>query len=392
VDDIGLLAILNDPELRSERGESALAQADLTQSTLIPNPSVSLSYAALLGGPGIAGSYTASLAQDVTSLVTYHSRVVAAHDRASQVNADLLWKEWQIAQKARLLATALYWNEQAIQANRAELTAVTQTESQMAQALNRGEISLSAISPVQASKASLEQALAALRMQQLKNWGELDTLLGLTPNVRFAIARPQPHAPPNDLTKLAASMQDRRPDLIALQLGYRSADQDVRTAILGQFPALLLGGSWNSDTSQVRSGGPTVTFDLPIFSRNQGQVAKTRATRLLLREQYQSRLDTSAASVLSLQAQSRAIATQLAAADKNVHTADLQVHAAKAAFDAGNLDARTLADYRSTALARTLQRLDLQRARDETAIALELELGLGLPHVRIAPMDEVKSL
>lgn len=392
ITDVGLLAILNDPELRSERGEFALAKADLTQSTLIPNPSVNLSYAALLGGPGIAGAYTASLAQDVASLVTYRSRVAAAHDRVSQVNANLLWKEWQVAQKARLLATALYWNEQAIRANSDELAAIAQTESQMAQALNRGEISLSAISPMQASKASLEQALATLKTQQLKNWGELNTLLGMKPDVRFAIARPQTHALPDDLTSLAASVQDRRPDLIALQLGYRSADQDVRTAILGQFPALLLGGSWISDTSQVRTGGPTVTFDLPIFSRNQGQVAKTRATRLLLHEQYQSRLDTSVASVLSLQAQNRAITAQLATAAKNVRTADQQAQAAKAAFDAGNLDARTLADYRSTALARTLQHLDLQRASDETAIALELELGLGLPRVRIAPTDEVKTL
>ncbi|CAM5209574.1 hypothetical protein CDEF62S_02411 [Castellaniella defragrans] len=392
VDDVGLLAILNDPDLQSERGEFALAQADLTQSTLLPNPSVSLSYAALLGGPGVAGAYTASLAQDVSSLVTYRSRVAAAHDHVAQVNADLLWKEWQVAQKARLLATAVYWNAQAIRTNGEELAAVAQTESQMKQALSRGEISLNALSPVQASKASLDQALASLQLQQLKNWAELDALLGMKPSARFAIAGSAGRKLPDDLAKLAASVQDRRPDLVALQLGYQSADEGVRTAILGQFPALLLGGSWNSDTSQVQSGGPTVTFDLPFFSRNQGQIAKARATRLLLHEQYQSRLDTSAANVLSLQAQSRAIATQLTAVEKDVRTAEQHMRAAKTAFDEGNLDARTLADYRSTALARTLQALDLKRARDETAIALELELGLGLPNVRLAPMDEVKSL
>ena len=56
VDQVGLLAILNDPELRTERGESDLARADLTQSAMLPNPSVSLSYAALLGGPGTTGA------------------------------------------------------------------------------------------------------------------------------------------------------------------------------------------------------------------------------------------------------------------------------------------------------------------------------------------------
>ena len=80
-------------------------------------------------------------------------------------------------------------------------------------------------------------------------------------------------APPADLAALLADLPDRRPDLVALQLGYHSADEDVRTAIIGQFPAFVLGGQWGQDTTNVRSAGPTATFDLPIFDRNQGQVA-----------------------------------------------------------------------------------------------------------------------
>ena len=34
-------------------------------------------------------------------------------------------------------------------------------------------------------------------------------------------------------------LPQRRPDLVALRLGYRSADADVRTAIIGQFPAFV---------------------------------------------------------------------------------------------------------------------------------------------------------
>lgn len=392
VDDIGILAILNDPELRSERGEFALAQADLTQSKLLPNPSVSLGYAALLGGPGVAGAYTASIAQDIASLVTYRSRVAAAGDHVTQINADLLWREWQVAQKARLLAISLYWGAEAIKANSLEFGSVAHIESQMEKDLIRGEISLGTISSIQASKTSLEQALATLRMQQLKSWAELDALLGMKPDVRFPIARPGTIEPGADLAKLALTVQDRRPDLIALQLGYLSADEGVRTAILGQFPALLLGGSWNSDTSQVRSGGPTITFDLPLFSRNQGQVAKAKATRLLLHEQYQSRLDASLSNALSLEMQSLAVATQLAAAEQEAHTAEGRTKAAESAFRQGDLDARSLADYEATALSRTLRVYDLERARDETAIALELELGLGLPQVRIAPLDEMRPL
>lgn len=388
-EDIGFLAILNAPELHTERGELALAQADVTQNAMIPNPSASLSYAELLSGPGIAGAYTASLAQDVASLITYRKRVAAARDHVSQVNADLLWKEWQVAQKARLLAVGLYWNNRALKANMAELASLTQAESEAVHALQRGDVSLTATSPLQASRTTLEQSVATLRMQQMKDWASLDDLLGLKPGVRFTISTPAPRLPA-DLTPLMENVQDRRPDLVALQLGYQSADESVRAAILGQFPALLLGGSWNSDTSKVTSGGPTVTFDLPIFSRNQGAVAHANATRLLLRERYQGRLDATASTLLALRAQRREIASQLLAAEDAVQAADKQASLAQAAYGHNDLDARTLIDFRSAALGRRLQVFDLNRARDQTDIALALELGLGLPQVRIAPLDEVK--
>ena len=70
------------------------------------------------------------------------------------------------------------------------------------------------------------------------------------------------------LTDLA----DRRPDLVALQLGYRSQEERVRGAILAQFPLLALGISGGHDTSDVRTLGPQITLDLPLFNRNQGRL------------------------------------------------------------------------------------------------------------------------
>ncbi len=52
IDDVGLLAVLNDPELRSEQGQVDVAQANLLQSSLLPNPAASVSFTPLLGGDG----------------------------------------------------------------------------------------------------------------------------------------------------------------------------------------------------------------------------------------------------------------------------------------------------------------------------------------------------
>jgi len=263
---IGGLAILNAPELLTERGEFEIAQAGVTQSGLLPNPSMNIGYAALLGGPGNVGAWAASLAQDVASLVTYKSRVSAAKTHVEQVNADLLWKEWQVAQKARLLATGIYWNDRTLDLSRKQLAKLTHTTDEVQHAVTQDNATLADLTPLLASRAALEQAIASLELQQLKNWGDLNGLLGLTPSARLAIAAPAEPALPADLDALASSVPTRRPDLVALQLGYRSADESVRSAILGQFPALVLGGTWAKDTSKVRTAGPTVTFDVPSSS------------------------------------------------------------------------------------------------------------------------------
>ncbi|PMS14572.1 hypothetical protein C0Z18_31065 [Trinickia dabaoshanensis] len=387
VDDIGLLAILNDPELRAERGEFELAQADLTQSKALPNPSVGLGYAALLGGEGTTGALSASLTQDVKSILTYRRRVAAARAHVLEIDAQLLWKEWQVAQKARLLAIDLYWDERSIQSSETAAHTLARTASRVREQVGAGRMSQSDLAPLLSSQATLERSIASLRLTTSKNWADLDALLGMTPDARFALARPRAPAIPTDIDAGIAEATERRPDLIALRLGYRSADENVRAAILGQFPALALGGSWNSDTSNVRSGGPTVTFDLPIFDRNQGRIAQTRATRRLLYEQYQSRLDEVDTTIRALDVRSRQIAQALDAARDDAASTQTQADRARQAFRQGILDRRALTDYDMTALNRRLDAYNLERALAEAHTALALELGSGLPRTRLAPQD-----
>ncbi|MHB8815072.1 MAG: TolC family protein [Steroidobacteraceae bacterium] len=386
IDDVGLLAVLNDPELRSERGQMDLAQANLLQASLLPNPSASVSFTPILGGTDVAPAWSASLTQDVKSILTYHTHKKSARFQAQQVNADLLWQEWQIAQKAKLLALDLYYGQQSLDLSRRELDLLDREAKDVQKATEAGNLDLTALAPLLTAKAAAEQAVASLGLTQMQNWQALDALLGLDPQVRFAIAAPSVPEPPADVAALLANLPDRRPDLVALQLGYRSADEDVRTAIIGQFPALVLGGQWGQDTTNVRSGGPTATFDLPIFDRNQGQVAQTRATRLLLHEQYQSRLDDAFGTVKGLDAQIRRLTEDVRNASSAAAAAESMSAAARKAYVQGNMDQRSLADFETTALDRRIEAFALERALGEMQVTLTVELGLGLPQTRIAPM------
>jgi len=384
IDDVGLLAVLNDPELRAEQGQADLAQANLLQASLLPNPSASVSYARLLGGTDVAPAWTASLSQDVKSILTYHTHKKSARFQAQQVNADLLWQEWQVAQKARLLALDLYYGRQSLDLSRRELHLLDQEVKKVQRAIQTRNLDFTALAPLLTAKAAAEQAVASLGLTQLQNWQSLDAMLGLDPEVRFAIATPSLSPLPADLTALLTSLPDRRPDLVALQLGYRSADEDVRAAIIGQFPAFVLGGQWGQDTSNVRSAGPLATFDLPIFDRNQGQVAQTRATRLVLHEQYQARLDDAFASVRGLDAQVRRLTEDLDNASGAAAAAETMSQSARKAYAQGNMDQRSLADFETTAVDRRVEALALARSLGEAQITLTVELGLGLPPTRLA--------
>lgn len=391
IDDVGWLAVLNDPGLRSERGEMDLAQANLLQTSLLPNPSANVSWQALLAGTDFTSAWTATLTEDVKAIITYHTRVKSAHYALGQVNADLLWRQWQVAQNARLLALDIYWGGKALALGRREMRLFDAEVKDVRAAAAAGNLALTALAPLLAAQSSAQQFLSSLELTQLQSWQQLDALLGLEPQARFAIARPALPPMPSDIGALLARLPERRPDLVALRLGYRSADEDVRTAIIGQFPAFSLGPAWGDDTANNRTVGPTATFDVPLFDRNQGQVAQTRATRLLLHEQYQARLDQAIGAARGLAITMARLKGYVREARRSAAAADRLSRAARQAYAQGNLDQRSLADYETTALQREIEAMALERSLGEAHIAMTIELGLGLPQTRILPAAKPRT-
>jgi outer membrane protein TolC len=389
LDDVALLAILNDPDLKSQRGELDSAQADLLQASLLPNPSVGVSWAGPIGSSRdeAVSSWSVSIAEDVASLITYRRRHEAARATFEQVRTNLLWDQWQVAQKARLLAVDIYWNDQSLQLSSQERDVVAKETEQVQSALRAGNLDNTVLAPLLAAKAALDQAYHTLELDQMSNWQQLDALLGLQPDVTFAIAAPQLPALPMDLDARISSLPQRRPDLIALQAGYHSADATVRAQILGQFPAMVLGGNWSEDNTGVRAVGVDATFDLPIFNRNQGQVGQARATRELLQQQYQAQLDLAVGEARALDVHARHIASNLAEAEEAQTSAQQILESARAAFAQGNLDQRSLADFETTALERGLDRATLERSYGEDTITLAVDLGLGLPQTFVLPQQ-----
>src|SRR3984957_19467295 len=137
LNDVAGLAVLNDPDLAAARAQHDVAAAGLLSAGLPPDPSITGGFGALLGGPASMSSINAGLMEDVGALITYRATNAAAKAGLAQVDAGILWQEWQVGAQAEQLAVTLL-ADQAVTASleddAAVLTGVNNaTQAQIAQ-------------------------------------------------------------------------------------------------------------------------------------------------------------------------------------------------------------------------------------------------------------------
>jgi outer membrane protein TolC len=183
-----------------------------------------------------------------------------------------------------------------------------------------------------------------------------------------------------------ARVAQLRPDLRALQFGYQSQEQNLRKAVLTQFPTLSLGVGTANDTTNVHTLSLGATLNLPLFDRNQGDIAVQGATREQLRAEYQARLDQATGDAFRIWTEMQQLGRAIA--DIESRLPDLQVAAdnAERAYLAGDLPALTYVTLQSAVLNRQSEISDLRQSLWSDAIALSSVIG-----TQIEPDVEVKE-
>ena len=388
VDEVIRLAVLNNPDLRAIRAQQGVARAQLLQAGILPNPSVNGVYTPVLSGPGITPAWSAGISQDIRSLITLSSRRKSAAAAAQQIDASILWQEWQVIGKARLLVVQIVGGERASALLRATRMVLAERYRRTKWAVATGDADLTTLSPDLAALGDVEKQIDDLNRQQQTHRHDLNALLGLSPGVAVALLQVAEPPAVDDAAVQAAldSLADRRPDLVALRFGYASQDAKLRSAILSQFPTLNVGLTGGSDTSNIRTIGPQITLELPIFDRNQGNIAIERATRQQLRAEFSSRLATAASEVGALVDDIGLTRQQLPPLRARTREAQQVGRQAEAAFAAGNLTERTYVDFVSARLARQQELLGLEQSLREQQVALDTLIGAGMPVV-LLPKD-----
>lgn len=383
IGEVTALALQNNPGLRATRARHGLAQAQLLQSGLLANPSLSGAILPLLAGAGTVTAWNIGLSQDIKSLITYRARRRAAGYAAEQVDAEILWQEWQVAGQARQIAADLIAGERSRPLLDQAFALLLHRNALVQQALAAGNATLVTVAPTQVALQGTRANIQALDQRQLGLRHQLNALLGLVPDAEVPLATTidLPPFDPASIRAQLATLADRRPDLLALRLGYQAQDASVRVAILSQFPDLILGATASSDNSRVINGGPQATVGLPVFDRNQGNIAIANATRAQLHDDYSARLAAAAGQVGALRSEMEQLSQQLAIVRRDLPAARLAAQRASNAFGASILDERSYVDLVVNRFTKEQEVATLELALLDRQIALQTLLGAGLPSV-----------
>jgi outer membrane protein TolC len=206
---------------------------------------------------------------------------------------------------------------------------------------------------------------------------ELNALLGLSPQAKLDLVGPSTIHTLNDtdVRRDLADLPRRRPDLLALEAGYRSQDERYRQAILRQFPSIDIGFDRSRDTSNVNTYGFDISISLPIFNRHRGVVAVEKATRQRLHDEYSARLFSARAEINRIQLDQTILERRRHQLEHVNATMSQTSQAAEAAHARGDLSDIAYLSRQAAWLDNSLALLGVNRYIQEQQVALRILVG-----------------
>jgi len=379
--EIAMLAVVNNPDLQLARDDAGIAHAQAFAAGLLPDPQLSLARDFPFTGAYKSSGFALGLSYAINALITYSTNKAAAEADLDKAHLNLLWQEWQIVAKARVLFAKITQEDAVMNVLVENRTLVADRYQRTREALDEGLLTLDAVTPHLTALQDGQRQINELERQLNQNRHDLNALLGLSPELVVPLVG-NAQLPPIDESRLAAALPKLlryRPDLRALEAGYAAQDAHYRAAILGQFPALTVGGTRSRDTSDVNSRGFNVTINLPIFSGGRGDVAIAVATRQRLYDEYRQRVTTAEGEVRRILDEERIDFGQLRDIEQGLATLEQAAAQARAAFTARAIDTLAFAGVESSLLAKRVEKLNLEESILEQQVGLRALVGSVLP-------------
>jgi outer membrane protein TolC len=378
--EIAVIAVAQNPDLLASRRKLSVAHAQAFVAGLLPNPQLSgeIDFPTQAHVAGLVNGYTYSLAEDLQGLLLTPSRRAAAEATEDQARLSELWDEWQTIEKAgSLYAKKVFADQKAAILDEQERILAAQAEHS-SRALAGGDTTIDLAGADAAAALDVASQLNAAKRDALGADTDLKTFLGITPQASLSLLPlddPQPLAKADVETALR-NIAKARPDLLALQAGYKAQEEAVYQAVLSQFPAITLGGNRAADTTNIHSTGLTASVSLPLFDFGQGAIKVQRATREQLKAEYTARLDQTTADAWHTWQQCQLLSEEIDTLDKRLPEFRKMAEQGQRAYRAGNLSAATYVLMQTSRIARESELIDLRAALWSNTLALRTLLGL----------------
>lgn len=396
-----IIAVLVNPKLRAERDKKGVSEAQLLKARILPNPQLSgnfeipfswptsgqsspssgkdrrgsQSQSASASSPAPVNPFGFDLSYDIRSLITRGADVEAARAHSAAVALDVAWQEWQVAEAAKLHAYRQLFLEDQLKLVRKQEQDLRENFEVVQQAVSRHELTLIDSTAARDSLAKAHELVLATEQSLEDERRALNLSLGFPPELRMRLDSDiaLPAIPP--VQALLEGMEERRLDLLALKLGYSSQEARLRSAILAQFPKITMGANQARDNTDVYTAGFSLTMELPLFDRNQGQIAIERATRQQLFDEYLVRLFEAQSAISTACANLEALDQRIRAAEQALQNQSTMVDTYQRALQEGSADVLSYYRVRNELVVARAARIGLQLQWINQLIALEIASG-----------------
>ncbi len=377
-DEAAAIAILANPSLRAIRAQRGIADAQLLQAGLLPNPSLEWTNEFPYAGPDHFIAYGIGIKWDVSALISHSAKVQAAQDRASSVVLDIAWQEWQVAQSARSAVYRRLSLETQLALARDVDERLAANAATIRQAVEQQQKTGIELSAAQAASQEAHTAVLELQRELAKQKQALNRLLGLPADAEVALRQDvtlPAHLHVPAAAQLQEGVEDRRLDLLALRRGYESQQATLRAAVLSRFPKLELGAGNARDTTKTYTFGYSLAMDLPIFDQNQGNIAIERATRQKLFDEFTTRVFEARSDIDTAEEEIRSLNNQIAYAEESLPALERLVSDYEHALASGNADILSYYTIRNDLAKKRVEVLKLKQELLEVWISLENAAG-----------------
>ena len=375
---LAVLAVFNNPALQLARADANISHAQLFAAGLFPDPTVGYSILNPVGSiPGSASGTFMGIGYDLSSLWFRGINQAVARHETEKVDLGVLWLEWQSVAEAMMLyyqsvnlekQSVLLMQYHSLYGSQLRSSRVAYTKSLVSSDVLSSNITL---------LDGIDKLIQDNNQQKNKTSSSIAALLGIDSGSEVPLQEGFELRTFSDdeIQKSLLKLDEIRPDLIALRIGYDAQEERVRKAVWAQFPAISVSLGHETDVTAVSTQSIGITLTLPLFERGRGAIAMEQASREKLFQEYKARQAYTRNEVQKILNDRNLYLKRLNQLQPVLKNLEEARASAVKAFGRGDIDEPTYVRYIASSLDKKMESLQVAQNIREMDIALYLLCG-----------------